>query len=341
MRTLRYPPAVRRLISILLGSACFAAVTVVLLEGLLALWLAWPALPAAPLAQRLYADETIYPNFDSACARFDPELFYTLRPGTCRFDTREFSTELRINSMGFRDEEASLQAPRVVAVGDSTTMGWGVAEEEAYPALLESRLRIRVLNAGVPSYGTRREMAVLERVDTSALSHLIVQFDTNDHSENKSFFKIGQTISSESDYDRLAAEAVSGARYWPGKHSWLALKMALGESGSGGWLSTRKTAVEAEAFLYALRHGSSVDLSRVHVVVFVIEARAGRYGPAFLSALETALAADPHPGWLGRVTLVDVSDDIQPDVRFRLDPHIGPEGHRRIAERLAAVIAAE
>jgi hypothetical protein len=329
---------VRRLLSILLGSACFVVATAVLLEGLLALWLAWPALPAAPLAKRLYAAETLYPQFNPACSRFADELFYALRPGSCRFDTREFSTELRINSGGFRDDEASLQAPPIVVVGDSTSMGWGVSEEEAYPALLERRLGERVLNTGVPSYGTRREMASLDHVDTSALSVLIVQFATNDHSENKFFLTAGVRSASKEGYERRTAEAVADASYWFGKHSWLSLKLALDLDELDKPLDSRKAGDEVEAFLYALRHASSVDLSSVHVIVFVMEPFGGRYGPAFLEELEAAVAADPDPSWLGRLSTVDVSEDIQPELRFRLDGHIRAESHRRIAERLAAAI---
>jgi hypothetical protein len=50
---------------------------------------------------------------------------------------------------------------RVAVLGDSFTFGWGVAEEEAWPALLEARLvaelgglDVEVLNFGVPGYNT-------------------------------------------------------------------------------------------------------------------------------------------------------------------------------------------
>jgi lysophospholipase L1-like esterase len=329
---------VRRLLRIVLGCVFFVAFTGVLLEGLLALWLACPALPATPLASRLYAADTLYPQFDPDCARADPELFYVLKPGRCRFDTREFRTELHMNSGGWRDDEASLLAPPVIAAGDSTTMGWGVAAEEAWPQRLEALLGVRVLDMGVPSYGTRREIAALDRVDTSALSTLIVQFATNDHSENKFFLTAGTLRASGERYARQTAEAVARAPWWPGKYVWTALTL-LGEKRDSP-LSPRKADKEVQAFLHALRHASSLDLSQVHVIVFVMEPFGGRYGPAFLAALDAARAADPDPGWLGRLTGVDVSADIQPEFRYRLDGHITAEGHRRVAERLAAAIRA-
>lgn len=42
---------------------------------------------------------------DAACARYDPEVTYTLRPGTCRFANREFDAEVRVNEFGVRDDE--------------------------------------------------------------------------------------------------------------------------------------------------------------------------------------------------------------------------------------------
>ena len=69
----------------------------------------------------------------------------------------------RTNRHGFRGREYAARKPagvfRVVIVGDSVTMGFGVAENEAYPALLETALnagaagkavRYEVLNLGVP-----------------------------------------------------------------------------------------------------------------------------------------------------------------------------------------------
>ncbi len=103
----------------------------------------------------------------------DPEMSHQHRPNTQAF---LMGHEVRINSVGFRDREYSLQKPpgtyRIVALGDSTTFGWGVAYEETYPKLLEAALNANppspkwnhyeVINTGIGNYNTAQELAMLK-----------------------------------------------------------------------------------------------------------------------------------------------------------------------------------
>ncbi len=70
---------------------------------------------------------------------------------------REF--DIRTNALGLRGPELPAAKPdgefRILALGDSVTMGWGVEEKHSYPPRLEEELgrrghQVRVLNAGVP-----------------------------------------------------------------------------------------------------------------------------------------------------------------------------------------------
>jgi lysophospholipase L1-like esterase len=77
----------------------------------------------------------------------------------------EFSVDVRLNALGFR--EARLPSPkppgtiRLVALGDSFTQGFGVAEHDAWPRRLEAILGARrarpheVVNLGVPGANPR------------------------------------------------------------------------------------------------------------------------------------------------------------------------------------------
>ena len=62
------------------------------------------------------------------------------------------------NSLGLRGPE--IDSPkkhlRVLCLGDSVTFGWGVEEQNAYPALLQQKIMAEVINAGVPGVPTDR-----------------------------------------------------------------------------------------------------------------------------------------------------------------------------------------
>ena len=84
---------------------------------------------------------------------------YALAPGAVdTFVTREFNIPIRINSLGYRDDEFPLKKTarlRILAIGDSFTFGYAGTAAEAYPNVVERELRTRlgeddieVINAG-------------------------------------------------------------------------------------------------------------------------------------------------------------------------------------------------
>jgi lysophospholipase L1-like esterase len=100
---------------------------------------------------------------EDALLMADPVRGYGLRPGaTSRHHTPDFDVRFEIDSRGLRDgpfEDALTRDFRILAVGDSYTMGLAVDERDRYSdqleALLEARLgagRAVVVNAGVPGY---------------------------------------------------------------------------------------------------------------------------------------------------------------------------------------------
>jgi len=82
--------------------------------------------------------------------------------------------DLVINSKGLRDREYTYEKPpgtrRILCLGDSYTLGYGVSVEEAYPNVLERILnerrllgcRWQVINAGVANTGTAHQLAYFE-----------------------------------------------------------------------------------------------------------------------------------------------------------------------------------
>src|SRR6185503_13025029 len=51
-------------------------------------------------------------------------------------------------------DEKTVRTGAVLAVGDSFTEGWEVGDRETWPALLEKKMGMAVVNAGVGAYGT-------------------------------------------------------------------------------------------------------------------------------------------------------------------------------------------
>lgn len=120
---------------------------------------------------------------------YDPEIRYVLMPNQKAWIEDGLVT---VNSSGFRGSETALPKPdgrfRIVILGDSVTIGMGIADDEAYPAQLERLLHARfpgrdldVINLGVPGYDTRQEVGLLRRnLSRLAPDLVLVGFYTND-----------------------------------------------------------------------------------------------------------------------------------------------------------------
>ena len=116
-----------------------ASVTIAVVE--LGLTLVGSATPNPPL----YPGERNPPPHPAA----DPLVGWKLPPGTVsQHDSDEFSVQYRSNQQGFRSPrrfKSRTQRRRLAFLGDSFTMGSGVAYSETFASLLQSKLR-RVLS---------------------------------------------------------------------------------------------------------------------------------------------------------------------------------------------------
>lgn len=267
------------------------------------------------------------------CATYDPGVFYTLKPGSCRFRNREFDTTLRINSMGVRDDEQALRGPEVIVLGDSFAMGWGVEQDEAFPQVLARLSERRVLNAGVPSYGTVREARLLDRLDTSRLRFLVVEYSANDAEENRLFEERDNVLLIA--HERLLRQDVlRGDR----RHRYYFGKITLGILGDTFYPAPPgprplPPADQARLFVNALVHGTSRDLSSVGLLVLQLDS----YGVAssdFVAALQREAAAPGQPPFIGRLRVADLRGRLQADDYFVLDDHIRASGHAKVAALL-------
>ena len=102
----------------------------------------------------------------------NPQLSFVHAPNRSAF---LMGAPVSINSHGLRDQEYSEKKPpnvfRVMMLGDSTTFGWGVREEDTAAKFLERKLnahlppgydKAEVINAGVGNYDTVQEVTYYE-----------------------------------------------------------------------------------------------------------------------------------------------------------------------------------
>jgi lysophospholipase L1-like esterase len=133
--------------------------------------------------------------------REDPVTFWRLREGV-RIEGKNYLLPpsvrdrlpftMTVNPEGFRGPVLPRVPPpaalRVAAVGDSATFGWGVGDDETYPALLATKLarsfpgrRVEVWNAGIPGFSTFQGSRLLEReVLARRPSYVVLSFGFND-----------------------------------------------------------------------------------------------------------------------------------------------------------------
>jgi lysophospholipase L1-like esterase len=114
----------------------------------------------------------------------NPDLSFAHAPNRSAF---LMGVPVSINSEGLRDREFSLEKPpgvyRVMMLGDSTTFGWGVKEEDTAAKFLERKLnaslpagynRAEVMNTGVGNYDTVQEVTYYETIGWKYHPDLVV-----------------------------------------------------------------------------------------------------------------------------------------------------------------------
>ena len=144
-------------------------------------------------------------QYDQKCSQYDLNLLYKPAIGECTFSNPEFNTKInfdehrRLNGI---DDEINPEDKLIALTGDSLAMGWGVNDDQTFSYHLQESLKKKVLNLGVSSYGTVRELKKIkshryyDQFDT-----IIIQYNLNDLEENKNL--IDKKIFSKKYYDEV------------------------------------------------------------------------------------------------------------------------------------------
>jgi len=171
--------------------------------------------------------------------------------------------DVRINSQGLRGKEYPVTKPpgtfRILVLGDSMTFGWGVPEEDTYPARLEASLnqshtaarckRFEVLNSGVGNYNSVQEITYFKELGKDWHPDLVIlSFFINDAEPTPK--PIRQSIANYSQlYVFLAGQHDRMTRITGVRPKWLDYYHSLYAPDAPGW----KACQEAIAELASLR----------------------------------------------------------------------------------------
>lgn len=278
------------------------------------------------------------------CALYDNDLTYILKPGKCRIKNREFEVEYLVNTVGVRDDEASLIAPEIVVIGDSHAMGWGVSQDKIFSSLLEKATGKSVLNVAISSYGTVRELRMLERINLNQLEYLIIQYCSNDYHENKEFLKNGGKlpIMTKEQYDAIVGNHRDNIEYYFGKHSYNIVSKIFNKFTElpRTPISTSQpknmVADEVAAFLYAISN-SHLNLTNVTIIVFEINGYA-RNDSIFINELKESIHKQTYLSSAMNIHAIDFSPILGKEKYFHLDDHINSYGHQVVADTLRQLI---
>jgi len=304
-----------------LALSCSAAVVAVLSsEVALRLWGAFQDAPGP--AQFLVHDDL---------------LGWRNRPG---FDglhvTADFTVAVRFDGEGARcATAAATPAPAdgaVVAIGDSTTFGWGVAYEECFASQLAERLQVVVRNFGVNGYGSDQQLLMLQQLLRRGTPRLVVvTHQDNDVAEVLQRWTYGRCKPAFEWVDadlRLVGSPVPRSRLGEASHLWRTLQKHLGayETPELDAAATARGRQLVRA-LYGAMHRACAERG----VAFLLVAPGADW-------LVQAAAADGLPCCDLAPTLSRL--ERAGPVRFADDPHWLPRVHEAVAEALAAKVTA-
>nr|VFK79553.1 MAG: GDSL-like Lipase/Acylhydrolase family [Candidatus Kentron sp. SD] len=288
--------------------------------------------------QTLYTDSIRNIYFD--CVDFvSDKTVYRLKPGECPLNNIEFDTFISSDDNGYRNAKEST-ANDIIVIGDSHAHGFGVNDKETFSSILSRELGVEVLNLGMGSYDTVRELEALKQFSSDE-RFVVIQYCDNDYGGNKFFLK-----NSGVDYsNHIRRGWVSMAKQYFERKSRGFLEILKGvpkaiiltSSNSNYYdMSARNIDDEASVFASVLANYSKV-LENKTIIIFESSGW-GKNHPKFSIVFSSAISkvileAD--------VRVLNSYDFLDRSKYYFLDGHLNFEGHEKIAAVLGNMIRVE
>lgn len=196
-----------------------------------------------------------------------------------------------------------------------------------------------MLNAGIPSYATARELELLRGLDRGQLRWLVVQYSANGISENNRALNDGDiTRLTRGQYEAIAGYVEQRRGYYPGKHSveliWTAFDPGRELPMVPSHDRLTRPPLEHATTWWQLMEPEVRSMPGVGVIVVVTGSRpkvVARIADAMRDLRDAAAPDSP----LARVAVVDSAGLLSAQDHFILDDHLRPSGHAKIAAAIA------
>jgi len=264
--------------------------------------------------------------------RHDPELGWAPVPNTSATFTGSRTVTVRNNSLGLRDiEPAVARKPTVLFLGDSFVWGYDVEADERFTERVRASLpTARIVNAGVPGYGTDQEYLLLARIWSAVDPDVVVlMFCTgNDRDDNSANMRNGGL------YKPYLERAGDGTWHFAGQPAPWSRQVYFRKNALVRHLWLARAAVTG--FVQLAHPEITVPDPTEHLVAMMREMVETR-GAKFLVGLQYHQA--PLEAFLRARGIPFTSFDDAPS--YPSDGfHWTPEGHALVAQRLMPLLAA-
>jgi lysophospholipase L1-like esterase len=295
----------------------------------------------------------------------DEHAGYRLAPGfSGRIERGTAVSVFRTNALGLRGPELGPKTkPRILALGDSFTWGWGVSDGEEWIHVTGTEIAKRggpeaeTVNGGVNGYGTESELALLRAIGDDVRPDLVlVGFFANDYTDNLIGAKNTYTVRGGYLFDEFAHTFLQESFLFRESHlyrmlktAWEATRVRLG--GIPNPTLTRNFSREdfehgrdlSEKWILALRDEAERLGARLAVVWLPADVYALRGTPPLDIPVRHELQQRIAAAGIPSIDLLPVALAEQriPGLYLPGDGHFSPRGHRVAARAIAKWILSE
>jgi hypothetical protein len=272
-----------------------------------------------------------------------------MKNGECIHTQVEFEVLYKNNSFGLRERE-DISGTKIVTLGDSFTIGYGVDQNQTFASIIEKITGLKTINAGISSYGTAREVLMFDRLlktgNLSKLQYVIVQYCANDYVENKFYvdnsfnLKVGREEFYNSlldNEDRLSnLENKLFYDIFGQPHSRLSVTVPTVDLPQESYVQDD---AEYERFIKILQKkilDNPLVSRQVKIVVFNVESYMGKTN--FSKDVAALLKSKEYRNIADRMIVLDVPSILTLDDYFILDDHVNINGNQKISQKISEVI---